>query len=564
MGEKAVNQFLLFQRLRGRLLDNSLRGLVRGSGLQLITVLVCSALIWGALFVVSREGFQYSFLQYKRMYLIVGILFDLLFLSLAALLVFSTCLILYGSLFHSAEAAFLMAHPVKADHIFAYKFQTALGFSSWAFVLLGSPFMLAFGLVVGAPWTFYVLLPAYFLGFVLLPGSLAAVLTVLVANWFPRRPRQVVLASLGVGAFAAAVWGYQVMISVQDSLESRSALERLLAHVTFARGVLAPNYWMARGLLAASRGQLGEAVYGLALLWGNGLFAYLVAAWMAARLYRRGYNRVATGDVRRRRQGGLWLDRLLEKLLGGLQPQTRLLILKDFRTFRRDPAQWGQVVIFTALLVFYFLNVRRFYGEEVGEIYQNGISMLNLTATALLLCAYTGRFIFPLLSLEGRKFWILGLLPLSRERLLWGKFLFSAAGGLVIAGPLIGLSDSMLGMSAATMLLHGLTVAVLAIGLSGLSVGLGAVLANFRETDPSKIAAGFGGTLNLVSSLLFLSLVLGLMAVPWHLLAAANVALSPLRLAWLTGGFTAGIGLGAAAVIVPLRLGGQRLRRMDF
>jgi ABC-2 type transport system permease protein len=546
------------------LLDNSLRGLVRGSGLQLITVLVCSALIWGALFVVSREGFQYSFLQYKRMYLIVGILFDLLFLSLAALLVFSTGLILYGSLFHSAEAAFLMAHPVKADHIFAYKFQTALGFSSWAFVLLGSPFMLAFGLVVGAPWTFYVLLPAYFLGFVLLPGSLAAVLTVLVANWFPRRPRQVVLASLGVGVFAAAVWGYQVMISVQDSLESRSALERLLAHVTFARGVLAPNYWMARGLLAASRGQLGEAAYGLALLWGNGLFAYLVAAWMAARLYRRGYNRVATGDVRRRRQGGLWLDRLLEKLLGGLQAQTRLLLIKDFRTFRRDPAQWGQVVIFTALLVFYFLNVRRFYGEEVGAIYQNGISMLNLTATALLLCAYTGRFIFPLLSLEGRKFWILGLLPLPRERLLWGKFLFSAAGGLVIAGPLIWLSDGMLGMPAPTMLLHGLTVAVLAIGLSGLSVGLGAVLANFRETDPSKIAAGFGGTLNLVASLLFLALVLGLMAVPWHLLAATGAELPAARQAWLAAGIVAGCGLGAAAVFLPLRLGGQRLRRMEF
>ena len=36
------------------------------------------------------------------------------------------------------------------------------------------------------------------------------------------------------------------------------------------------------------------------------------------------------------------------------------------------------------------------------------------------------------------------------------------------------------------VLLHLLTVAVLAAGLSGLSVGLGACMPNFRETDPSQ------------------------------------------------------------------------------
>lgn len=560
-----VNQFLLFQWLRGRLLRNTLRRLVRGSGLQLVTVLLCSAFIWGALFLISLNGF--SFLQEKRLPLtggIVGILFDLLFLSLAALLVFSTSLILYGGLFKSAEAAFLLGQPVRADQVFAFKLQTALGFSSWAFVLLGSPFLLAYGLIVDAPWTFYLLLPAFFLGFVLLPGSLAAILTVLVANWLPRRPRQLVLGALAIGAVVAGVWSYQLLETAQESFDSRPALERLLGHVTFARGTLAPNHWMSRGLQAAGRGRLEDATYALVLIWGNGLFGYLLAAWTAAGLYRRGYNRVTTGAVRRKRQGGIWLDRLLEYPLAFLEPQTRLLILKDFRTFRRDPAQWGQVLIFTALLVFYFLNVRRFYGQDLGLNYQNGLSMLNLTATALLLCAYTGRFIFPLLSLEGRKFWILGLLPLRRARLLWGKFLFSAVGGLVIAGPLIGLSDSMLDMPAATVALHSLTVAVLAIGLSGLSVGLGAMLANFRETDPSKIAAGFGGTLNLVVGLLFLTVVLVGMAAPWHIMSAADQELSMTQVGWLTTGVVGGIVLGAAAVVVPLRLGARRLQNMEF
>ena len=35
--------------------------------------------------------------------------------------------------------------------------------------------------------------------------------------------------------------------------------------------------------------------------------------------------------------------------------------------------------------------------------------------TALILSTFTSRFIFPLLSLEGRNFWVLGLFPLRRD-----------------------------------------------------------------------------------------------------------------------------------------------------
>src|SRR5262249_46592624 len=149
---------------------------------------------------------------------------------------------------------------------------------------------------------------------------------------------------------------------------------------------------------------------------------------------------------------------------------------------------------------------------------------INLTATAFLMCAYTGRFIFPMLSLEGRKFWILGLLPLRRERLLLGKFAFAATGALIVTEFLAIFSNLMLGMPWPILLAHMATVAVLALGLSGLSVGLGACMPNFRETDPSKIAVGFGGTLNLIAGFLLLVVVISLMAVPAHLLLAVHQA----------------------------------------
>jgi len=568
-----VNQALLFQKLRIWLLRNSWRGMVQQSSLRPLTILFCSSVVWCFVFAISWGGFL--FLQREvgvpLTGEIVGVLLDLLFLSLAVLLVFSSGLILYGSLFTSPETAFLLAGPVTADHVFAYKFQGAVAFSSWAFLLLGAPILIAYGLVCGAAWYFYILLGLFFLGFVLLPGALGGLAALLIVNFFPKRRKQVLAASIAALLLALTLWVYRLAHASPSELwrdEMREAVSRLLSYFQFARNPLTPSHWASLGLRRAVRGEIRLSLYYLALVWCNGLFLYLIAVASSTWLYRRGYDRLASGgDLRRTRTcREPWMDRFLYAALFFVPSCTRLLLIKDFRTFRRDPQQWGQILVFCGLMLLYFANVRRFV-EDRTEAYQNSISFLNLCAVALLLCTYTGRFVYPMLSLEGRKFWILGLLPLEREQLLWGKFAFSMAGGLLIAGGLVLVSDLMLLMPGLPILLHLVTVAVLTAGLSGLSVGLGACMPNFHENDPSKIAAGFGGTLNLVTGLLFLLLVLGLMAVPWH----AERMLSEVREipTWLAGGIIGtglalGLVVGAVSVIVPLRAGVQALRKMEF
>jgi ABC-2 type transport system permease protein len=559
---------VLLQWLRWRLLRNSFATLLHSSPMRLISIVLCSLVVWTCIYAGSIWGFHSLHLQQIPFAGgIIGTLFDMLFLALAIMLLFSTGIILYSSLYSSAETAFLLSTPAPADRVFAYKYQGAIAFSSWAFILLGSPILLAYGWVFEVPWYFYALLPLFSLGFVLLPGCLGAFLCLLIVNFVPRRRKQVLLATALLLAAACILWGYRLSLSARAAVANPDALQRLLGQVSFAQEPFVPSNWMARGLEAAARGDVVGAFFPLALVWSNGLFLYVLTMWTAARLYRRSYNRLWTGGALRRRYGGHWLDHALGTLTVFFHPQTRLLIIKDFRTFRRDPAQWAQVLIFASLLVFYSVNTRRFYQEDIGRVYQSAVSLLNLTATAFLLCAYTGRFIYPMLSLEGRKFWILGLLPLQRQRLVWGKFAFSAIGALGIAELLVILSDLLLGMTGPVIVLHAVTVGVLAAGLSGLSVGLGACLPNFRESDPSKIAVGFGGTLNLVAGLLFLLAVIGLMAVPYHLFAATGQGsdrATPLFFGWQLVRMAAGLALGVLAVIVPLRLGVRALGSMEF
>jgi len=569
----ASRQQMLFQRLRGILLRNTIQVVLRRSLVRVATILLCSLLIWGSLFAISYLGFNELKVRWKFPLngRIMGLTFDLLFVSLSILLIFSTGIILYSSLFASAETSFLLSSPANPDQIYAYKFQGAIGFSSWAFVLLGSPILLAYGLQVGdgAPWYFYVVLPLFFLGFVLLPGSCGALLCFFLVSFVPRRRKQVLLLTLALVIVLPVIWIYQLLPTSQELFTSRDWVRELLNEISLLQGPLIPAHWIAEGLQSAALGEVDSMAYNLALVWSNGLFVYVITAWIAGRYYRRAFNRVASGGTLRRRYGGAWIDSLMNRTLWILDPQTRLLILKDFRTFRRDPAQWAQILIFLALAVLYFSNIRRFYEQEIGRAFQNGISLLNLVAISFLMCAYTGRFIFPMLSLEGRKFWILGLLPFQRERLLWGKFAFSATGCLIVGEFLVVFSNYMLNMPGDIIAIHSATMVMLALALSGMSVGLGACLPNFRESDPSKIAVGFGGTLNLVAGLLLLIVLIAFMAAPWHLALAVSKegGLESTLARWwpaIGGLFLLGIGVGVLAVLAPLRTGARALRRMEF
>jgi ABC-2 type transport system permease protein len=229
-------------------------------------------------------------------------------------------------------------------------------------------------------------------------------------------------------------------------------------------------------------------------------------------------------------------------------------------------------LIFFGLLAFYFVNIRRLSYDGQPPQWKNLVSFLNLSVTALILSTFTSRFIFPLLSLEGRNFWVLGLLPLERKQILWGKFAFATGISHVATEILVVLSDLMLRMSAAMVALHIGMVAVLCLGLSGISVGLGARLPNLRESDPSKIAAGFGGTLNLLVSLVFIFSIVTALAVPCHLYFAGieGANLGPFALSeerfpfWLGGAIVMSLVIGAVGTIVPLKMGISAFQRMEF
>ncbi len=255
----AVNEAALFHRLRLRLLHNAWTQLAGHSLVRPVTILLCSVLVWFFVFGVSYAGFRFQVTTFKLPAdgQIIGLLLGLLFFALGVLLIFSGGLILYASLFTAPETAFLLSKPIHADQVFAYKFQGAMGFSSWAFVLLGSPVLISYGLVCHSPWYFYASLPFFFLGYVLLPGSISALLCLLIVNFVPRRRKQVLVLFIVLFIAVTGWFIYHLVAEGRTAARAGDAIvetaSNLLNRISFARSPWLPSAWVARGLQAAGR-----------------------------------------------------------------------------------------------------------------------------------------------------------------------------------------------------------------------------------------------------------------------------------------------------------------------
>jgi ABC-2 type transport system permease protein len=566
-----------FARLRRCVLRTLVVQTLRGSWLQVTIMLILSSVLWLALFALSADGFTFlkNTIPADLLVDVIEVIFGVFFVTLMIMLTVSSAILLFGNLFRSPDVAFLLTLPVRPERVFLLKYQDALLLSSWAFLLLGSPMLLSYGLVVHAPWYYYLVMPFLLVAFIHIPASFGSILCMLLVHRILRRPGLIAVIGATVGLLGLA-WGiWYVRSALTEQALAPEWFQQIFARLRFTQHRLLPSWWLSTALLEASRHELVESLAFLGVLAANALFFRQVAIWTAAGVLRRVFAEVNIGRTTKRKARFRQIDRLVNQLLWAFPTQTRVLLLKDFRLFRRDPVQWTQFLIFFGLLVLYFLNIRRFSYETYYQGWVNMVSLLNLAVVALLLSTFTTRFIFPMISLEGRNFWILGLLPLRRDTLLWSKFWFSAVGTLVPCCLLILLSDGMLGVSSAIVLTHQLICVSLCIGLSGLAVGLGAKIPNFREPSPARIAAGFGGTLNLVLSTVLIVVLLGAAGLPTHLLLGSwtpgggTVAeLRPelavtLRWWWVLGTLASPV-IGASFAAIPLWLGIRAFRRMEF
>jgi ABC-2 type transport system permease protein len=449
----------------------------------------------------------------------------LLFALLFALLLLSNLVISYTNFFRNREAAFLMSLPVRWETIFRWKFIESTLLASWAFLFLIAPFLGAFGLTRAVPWHFYAV-TIFLIGlFIVLPGVAGAWLAMSLARYLDRRSFKIVVVAVAILLLLTARAWWKVPQANDELLETRvlDMLDQLLVKTRFTQFPFLPSYWLSTSVIQWGEGVLNIAGFFMLVLLSHVTFFGFLAFTRLGTLFYSGASAVQSrgsgsgewtwfrlhdssprgprGEVTSSPAG------LMEKTLAccaWISPDVRALLVKDIQTFWRDTTQWGQSVMLFGLLGAYIVNLRHFTHQINNPFWVNLVSYLNLGACSLNLATLTTRFVFPQFSLEGKRLWIIGMAPMGLEKVVKAKYWLATLGSLVVTLTLMTLSSYLLKMSWHRIVFFSGVVAVMTFSLNGLAVGLGVLYPNFKDANPSKIVSGFGGTLCLVLSFLYI------------------------------------------------------------
>ena len=498
----------------------------------------------------------------------------LLFAFLFLLLLLSNVIINFTNLFRNRETHFLLSLPVPHQVVYRWKIFESGILASWAFLFLIAPFVAAYGTTYNASWHFYIVTPIFVALFVVLPAILGSWAAIGLARCLNRLAFQVAAVLVVIVMIVFVSSWLQPETVTDEMLETRvlDVVDRLLSRTRFSLFPFLPSYWVSSGITQWVEGALmGTFFFGLVLLSHTLFFGYLASTRSGVFFYgalsavnsRGGGGTARWKFWRRKRPLGQTaftskpLDRWAKLLWWG-SADTRALIVKDIRTFLRDATQWGQSLILLGLLIAYVVNLRHFSHRLTSDFWIDLTSYLNIGACALNLATLTTRFVFPQISLEGKRIWIIGMAPLGMHRTLMAKFLFSTAVSMIVTMALVGASCAMLSIPLERILYFTLTVGVMAFTLNALAVGLGAVYPNFREDNPSKIVSGFGGTLCLVLSFLYIIGMLSLMAATsrWAFGGSSPVVFGLGWVLFLGGSFLLGW--------LPLRTGIRKMASVEI
>jgi ABC-2 type transport system permease protein len=471
--------------------------IVVGAG---VVTLLCTML-----YVLLAAAF--GWLQHRQLESILAVeyIFHFFFIAVMAMLWLSGALLSYGGLFGRDEPAYLLVAPIEAWHFVAVKFVESFVLSSWSLLLLGLPLLLAMSRVYALDAVFFPLFIAGFLALALIPAAWGLLTAYIVARWIPRKAITLLLGGLAVliviaGLLAAHRWAV-------PQGDYANWLKDFYGRLGVARATFLPSTWMSRFTLEAGRGAYRPALFYLAVLVANALFFVWLSIRIVASDFSAALMRASEGTARR--VG--WTDHVTAGSVGmvffWLPRQLRAMLLKDLRCFVRDANQWSQMGVLVVLLTLYLINLPRLNVRVLGEYAPVVVPFLNLAAISLILATFTGRFIFPQVSLEAGQMWLVATMPIPRGRIVASKFIAALAVTLLAAGAVVGVSVWMLRMDPLWAALQILLAAAICVGLCGLAVGMGAWLPSFEERSSARIASGMGGMLNLMASMVWVALV---------------------------------------------------------
>ncbi|MFH0924269.1 MAG: hypothetical protein V1872_01330 [bacterium] len=504
-------------KLQAWIIKNNLTKIKEEPRLKVFLIFSFIISFWVVSLVLFYKGFSF----FNNFPLVGPTLVDesiyLFFGALFIMLIISSTIVCYVTFYTSSEVDFLFSRPVDDLVIYFYRLLQSILFSSWAFLFLGVPFLIAYALIKHVSIWFYLSIPFYLIPFLILPTALAALIILTFMRLVSYQRVKYILFGIAIIAIGFGYWIYRTNIrpTIMAKTEIDYIMNDLLHHLRICRHPFFPSYWISKSIVSSSIGEISKGLFYFFVLVITTLFSLQINWLMAEQTFYSGWVSSRGGGKEKTYPTDNGLVNYCNSLPHLLARSTMALIYKDIKTFLRDPAQWSQFLIYFGILGIYIFNLRNIPMDLTTPYWKILVTFLNLTAILLILASLTVRFLFPLISLEGNKIWVLGLAPITFRHLLFQKVILNFIGIIIISETLMFSTTIMLSTGRfLTFIFCGVT-GLACFGLVGLSIGLGAIYPNFKEDNPARIVSGFGGTLNFIISLVYVAIIIVSFALPF-------------------------------------------------
>lgn len=554
-----MKKSLLFLRIKWQMWKNIIRRLTFLETVKFFIFTLIALFFFTGIYL----GFRRIFIYLQTVPLIGRILtlklLAMVFLLFFLMLIFSSLITSLTTFFFARDLSFLFLTPLPGKTIFLHKFLQTLVYSSWMVGVTLLPLLLAYGIVEKLSISFYLMIFFLNLPFFLFTCSIGILIALFLVYLFPS-PRLRNIFFIFTVLLGGIIY-LLIRLLQPEQLANPDRLTEIVQYITFIQAPTAaylPSWWITGAINAYATANFTDFRFYSLLLFTCGLTIFFLVFFLAGRLYFPAWINLqgASGSSRLKR-GKLQIGNKTG-LLGKKQP----VLVKDVKTFFRDPNQWVQIFLLLPLLAVYLFNL---YRLPLDTFYlKNLIAFLNIGLAGFVIAAVALRFAFPAISLEGENFWILRSAPLGEKKILYTKFWFAYLP-LVFFSLLIAVfSNLLLKVNIAAFLLSTVVIFLFALVLTGLALGLGAVYPKFKFENIPQIETSPGGIFYILTALFYIGLSLGLLAWPtkmyfYHRLGKINPYDYPV-IFWISVSF---LFISLITFLLPLFLGIKKIKNLE-
>ncbi|NWF76373.1 MAG: hypothetical protein HXY53_07395 [Nitrospirae bacterium] len=476
---------------------------------------------------------------------------SIILFSLGIFLILSNIITALSSFYLSKDIPFLIQMPIRTQAILRAKTIDTIINSSWMVISFIPPIFIAYGINYQATLMFYIILIITFISFLFLSCGIGIIIAHLLTRIFSAKKIRLTLLGMGLLLFVTFYTWFRSQWQID--LQSYDRFIQLFFNIRIDLPLL-PSYWITESVFPLLIKEKPDIRY-LMLILSIWPFIILLSDAIGKNLY--------VSNIEKIQPSRHWKIKTNKNRFYPGYGFT--IIWKDVKIFLRDTGQWSQLLIIVALMFIYLYNFKTLPITSIAVIFpfiKELMVLINMLMAGLILSAVAARFLYSSISLEGMAFWVLKTAPITMKKLLWSKFFYGLIPVMVILLTIVLISNILMNTDQNLLIISIITTIILCISISGLGIGMGALLPKFKYDNVASISMSLGGLLFMIFSFLVVLITISIEA--WAFYIYKRVALFdiPIGLKEKVLFVFSGAGiliLNAITFFLPMRMGRKHL-----